>query len=209
MPTGPVFSAPWEAQAFAMVLALHERGLFTWPEWARRWPHPSPRLRPRATRTPASLLPPLACRARDDGGPQGRELARRTRALPACLGPRGRPHPTRAARSSCAAKTFRPERVVVLLLPPFWGRLGWGQHPTSAMNGSRPPCPHPDPPPEGEGETPEAWTRTCLVILLLPPLGKAGMGAAPNERNEWVEAAVPPPRPSPEGEGEIPRDLAR
>ena len=33
-PDGPVFSAPWEAQAFAMALALHERGLFTWPEWA-------------------------------------------------------------------------------------------------------------------------------------------------------------------------------
>src|SRR5262245_20638018 len=30
----PVFAAPWEAQAFAMVLALYERGLFTWPEWA-------------------------------------------------------------------------------------------------------------------------------------------------------------------------------
>lgn len=31
---GPVFNAPWEAQAFAMTLALHERGLFTWSEWA-------------------------------------------------------------------------------------------------------------------------------------------------------------------------------
>ncbi|MGC2086464.1 MAG: nitrile hydratase accessory protein [Bradyrhizobium sp.] len=31
---GPVFRAPWEAQAFAMALSLHERGLFTWPEWA-------------------------------------------------------------------------------------------------------------------------------------------------------------------------------
>jgi nitrile hydratase accessory protein len=31
---GPVFRAPWEAQAFAMALTLHERGLFTWPEWA-------------------------------------------------------------------------------------------------------------------------------------------------------------------------------
>jgi nitrile hydratase accessory protein len=30
----PVFGAPWEAQAFAMTLALYERGLFTWPEWA-------------------------------------------------------------------------------------------------------------------------------------------------------------------------------
>jgi nitrile hydratase accessory protein len=32
---GPVFREPWEAQAFAMALALHERGLFTWPEWAQ------------------------------------------------------------------------------------------------------------------------------------------------------------------------------
>ena len=31
---GPVFREPWHAQAFAMALALHERGLFTWPEWA-------------------------------------------------------------------------------------------------------------------------------------------------------------------------------
>jgi nitrile hydratase accessory protein len=32
---GPVFNAPWEARAFAMVLALHERGLFTWPQWSQ------------------------------------------------------------------------------------------------------------------------------------------------------------------------------
>ena len=31
---GPVFREPWEAQAFAMTLDLHARGLFTWPEWA-------------------------------------------------------------------------------------------------------------------------------------------------------------------------------
>ena len=31
---GPVFNAPWEAHAFAMTLSLHERGVFTWPEWA-------------------------------------------------------------------------------------------------------------------------------------------------------------------------------
>lgn len=30
----PVFSAPWEAQAFAMAVALNEQGLFTWTEWA-------------------------------------------------------------------------------------------------------------------------------------------------------------------------------
>jgi nitrile hydratase accessory protein len=29
-----VFREPWEAQAFAMTLALYDRGLFTWSEWA-------------------------------------------------------------------------------------------------------------------------------------------------------------------------------
>jgi nitrile hydratase accessory protein len=31
---GPVFRAPWEAHAFAMALALHEKGLFAWTEWS-------------------------------------------------------------------------------------------------------------------------------------------------------------------------------
>ena len=31
---GPVFREPWEAQAFAMALALFDRGVFTWPQWA-------------------------------------------------------------------------------------------------------------------------------------------------------------------------------
>jgi nitrile hydratase accessory protein len=30
---GPVFRAPWEAQAFGLTRALHERGFFTWREW--------------------------------------------------------------------------------------------------------------------------------------------------------------------------------
>lgn len=30
----PVFSEPWQAQAFAIVLRLHEQGLFSWSEWA-------------------------------------------------------------------------------------------------------------------------------------------------------------------------------
>jgi len=31
---GPVFKAPWEAQAFGMVVALHQQGAFSWDEWA-------------------------------------------------------------------------------------------------------------------------------------------------------------------------------
>ena len=30
---GPVFRAPWEAEAFALAVSLNERGLFTWKEW--------------------------------------------------------------------------------------------------------------------------------------------------------------------------------
>ena len=29
------FAEPWQAQAFAMTLLLHERGVFTWTQWAR------------------------------------------------------------------------------------------------------------------------------------------------------------------------------
>ena len=32
--SGPVFHDPWQAQAFAMAVTLHQRGLFTWAEWA-------------------------------------------------------------------------------------------------------------------------------------------------------------------------------
>jgi nitrile hydratase accessory protein len=32
--TGVVFCEPWEAQAFAIAVALNERGLFSWTEWA-------------------------------------------------------------------------------------------------------------------------------------------------------------------------------
>ena len=31
---GPIFAAPWQAHAFALALGLHERGVFTWAEWA-------------------------------------------------------------------------------------------------------------------------------------------------------------------------------
>lgn len=31
---GPVFSEPWQAQAFAMAVTMNEKGYFTWSEWA-------------------------------------------------------------------------------------------------------------------------------------------------------------------------------
>ena len=31
---GPVFSEPWQAQAFALAVKLSEHGYFTWKEWA-------------------------------------------------------------------------------------------------------------------------------------------------------------------------------
>jgi nitrile hydratase accessory protein len=34
---GQVFAAPWQAQAFALAVSLHEKGLFSWSEWAERF----------------------------------------------------------------------------------------------------------------------------------------------------------------------------
>jgi len=31
---GPTFREPWEAEAFALTIRLHEAGRFTWEEWA-------------------------------------------------------------------------------------------------------------------------------------------------------------------------------
>lgn len=30
----PVFEEPWQAEAFALVVHLHEKGAFSWAEWA-------------------------------------------------------------------------------------------------------------------------------------------------------------------------------
>ena len=30
----PVFSAPWEAHAFALAVKLHEKGFYSWSEWS-------------------------------------------------------------------------------------------------------------------------------------------------------------------------------
>lgn len=30
----PAFAEPWQAQAFALTIALHDKGLFSWSEWA-------------------------------------------------------------------------------------------------------------------------------------------------------------------------------
>ncbi|WP_112816278.1 nitrile hydratase accessory protein [Ensifer sp.] len=30
----PVFAEPWQASAFAMTVRLHEKGVFSWTEWA-------------------------------------------------------------------------------------------------------------------------------------------------------------------------------
>lgn len=35
MPEEPPFAAPWQAEAFALVVALHQHGLFSWREWAQ------------------------------------------------------------------------------------------------------------------------------------------------------------------------------
>jgi nitrile hydratase accessory protein len=33
-PEAPVFQEPWQAQAFALAIALNRRGIFSWTEWS-------------------------------------------------------------------------------------------------------------------------------------------------------------------------------
>ena len=102
---GPVFREPWEAQAFAMALALHERGLFTWPEWAatlgRRDQAGAGGGRSRYRR---DLLPPLAQALErlvaEKGVADAGDLARYQRRL----GSRRRPHAARRADRAQAGR---------------------------------------------------------------------------------------------------------
>jgi nitrile hydratase accessory protein len=32
---GPVFAEPWQAEAFAMTVSLHQAGAFSWRDWAQ------------------------------------------------------------------------------------------------------------------------------------------------------------------------------
>ena len=117
---GPVFREPWEAQAFAMALALHERGVFTWGEWA-------------------ATLGDEIKRAQAAGDPDTGETYYRhwlaalerlvaekgvtTRdtldALSRRLGPRLRPHPARQADRTASSRISRkPLRAVTAGLDP-------------------------------------------------------------------------------------------
>ena len=70
---GPVFREPWEARAFAMALALHEAGVFTWKEWAETLARADQaRAGRRRSRHRRDLLPALARDAGNAGRRQGR-----------------------------------------------------------------------------------------------------------------------------------------
>ena len=74
----PVFREPWEAQAFAMAVALHERGLFTWTRMGGRAGGGDRPRRPAGDPdTRRDLLPALAGGAGTAGGRQGRGEPRR------------------------------------------------------------------------------------------------------------------------------------
>jgi len=95
---GPVFREPWEAQAFAMALALHERGLFTWNEWAAALAEEIKRAQ--AAGDPDTGETYYRHWLADAGEPccrQRRSVIRNPAPLPRRLGPRRRPHPAWSA----------------------------------------------------------------------------------------------------------------
>ncbi len=100
-----MFREPWEAQAFAMALALHQRGLFTWTEWAAA-------LADEIKRAQAAGDPDLGdTYYRHWLAALERLVAEKGLATPdtlaryrACLGPRRRPHPARRADRAQAGR---------------------------------------------------------------------------------------------------------
>ena len=69
---GPVFSAPWEAQAFAIAVMLHERGQFTWKEFTAQLAGEIAAAKERGEADDGPpLLRVLAHRVGAAGGPEG------------------------------------------------------------------------------------------------------------------------------------------
>jgi nitrile hydratase accessory protein len=62
---GPVFREPWEAEAFAMAVVLHQRGLFGWDEWAAML---GEEIKAAQRAGPPPYPPPLAGEGREGGG---------------------------------------------------------------------------------------------------------------------------------------------
>ena len=92
---GPVFREPWEAQAFAMAVTLHARGLFTWKEWAAALADQIKSAQAgRRSRYGRNVLPALVGDAGATGRRQGRRKLEHAAALPPGMGPRRGPHAT-------------------------------------------------------------------------------------------------------------------
>ena len=100
-----MFREPWEAQAFAMTLALHERGLFTWPEWAATLGEEIKRAQAAGDPDTGETyyhhwLNALERLVAEKGVDRRGDAC----ALPARLGPCGRPHAARRADRTEAAR---------------------------------------------------------------------------------------------------------
>ena len=93
----PVFDEPWQAEAFAMTVALHERGLFSWAEWAAALSAEVKKTGCRRRRQ--RLLRLLAAGAGKAAGRQGRRRAARCRPAGRRLAACGARHAARHGRS--------------------------------------------------------------------------------------------------------------
>ena len=99
----PVFAEPWQAQAFAMALQLHQRGLFTWPEWAAA--------------LAAQISTAQASGDTDDGTAYYRHWLAALEALVAAKGAASAAQLSRCARAWHAAAQRTPHGQPVLLQP--------------------------------------------------------------------------------------------
>ena len=91
-----MFSEPSQAQAFAITLALHRQGVFSWRDWAEAL---AAEIAAAQAAGDADLgdtyYAALAVRARAPAGGQGTEFGGRAGTAPPRLGPRRRTHAAR------------------------------------------------------------------------------------------------------------------
>ena len=109
---GPVFSAPWEAEAFALAVSLNERGLFTWKEWAATLGDEIKKAQPPAIPIPARPTITIGWRRSNASSPLKASPTRRSwraRATPGTTPARAR----RTARRSSYARKTSARRIAV------------------------------------------------------------------------------------------------
>jgi hypothetical protein len=112
---GPVFRAPWEAEAFALAVSLRERGLFTWTEWAATLGDEIKKAQVAGIPTRARLTTSIGWRRLSESSPKKAWSSAASWRAPATPGSAPARAHRMARRSRCGPRIFRTDALSWLL----------------------------------------------------------------------------------------------